>query len=296
MNSALVLGLVVHHHREEVMDLSRRVRTWADAHGASLRLLDEDAVILAEQAPGVATVRPDEFGDGLDLCVSLGGDGTMLRAVQLTAEAEVPVLGINAGQLGYLTEVDPDHLEETLDAWLAGEARIQERMLLEIGVHPSPDEPAPCGPVLYELALNEVVVVAATNTRSVTIDASISGRHFTRYMADGVIVATPTGSTAYSLSAGGPIVEPEFEALLVTPVAPHMVFDRSLVLAPSTEVRLTVAGYRDGLVAVDGRAIATLTPGGYITCRASDRRARFVVRGDRDFHTILKEKFGLSDR
>ncbi len=120
---------------------------------------------------------------------------------------------------------------------------------------------------MLELALNEVVVVAATNTRSVTIDASISGRHFTRYMADGVIVATPTGSTAYSLSAGGPIVEPEFEALLVTPVAPHMVFDRSLVLAPSTEVRLTVAGYRDGLVAVDGRAIAKLVPGGYITCR-----------------------------
>lgn len=291
MRSELVLGLVVHHHREEVTDLSRRVRRWADAHGASLRLLDEDAAILAEQALGVTTVRPEEFGHGLDLCLSLGGDGTMLRAVQLTAEAEVPVLGINAGQLGYLTEVDPDHLEETLDAWLAGEARIQERMLLEIGVHPSPDEQA-----LRELALNEVVVVAATNTRSVTIDASISGRHFTRYMADGVIVATPTGSTAYSLSAGGPIVEPEFEALLVTPVAPHMVFDRSLVLAPSTEVRLTVAGYRDGLVAVDGRAIAKLAPGGYITCKASDRRARFVVRGDRDFHTILKEKFGLSDR
>ncbi|MDA3040117.1 MAG: NAD(+)/NADH kinase [Actinomycetota bacterium] len=291
MRSELVLGLVVHHHREEVAGLGRRVRQWAEAHGGTLRLLDEDTGVLVDQASSAATVQPADFGPGLDLCVSLGGDGTMLRAVQLTAEAEVPVLGVNAGQLGYLTEVDPGHLEETLDAWLAGRARVQERMLLEIDVHPSPGEP-----LIRELALNEVVVVAATNTRSVTIDAAISGRHFTRYMADGVIVATPTGSTAYSLSAGGPIVEPDFEALLVTPVAPHMVFDRSLVLAPSTEVRLTVAGYRDGLVAVDGRAIAQLAPGGYLTCKASDRRARFVVRGDRDFHTILKEKFGLSDR
>lgn len=294
----LVLGMVLHHHRGEVGDLAHRVQTWAGLNGAVLRLLEEDVALVDPDLTSVSSVSSCDFGPGLDLCLSIGGDGTMLRAVQLTAEAEVPVLGVNAGQLGYLTEADPEFLEETLDAWLSGAATIQERMLLEVSVHqPDPtDGERPPSLLQREFALNEAVVVAATNTHSVTIDAAISGAHFTRYLADGVIVATPTGSTAYSLSAGGPIVEPEFEALLITPVAPHMAFDRSLVLAPSTEVRLTVAGYRDGLVAVDGRAITTLSPGGFIVCRAADHRARFVVRGGRNFHTILKEKFGLVDR
>ncbi len=293
----LSVGMVLHHHRDEVADLAQRVWAWANAHDATLRVLDEDIESVGSLLGSVESVCADAFGAGLDLCLSLGGDGTMLRAVQLTAEAEVPVVGVNAGQLGYLTEVDPEHLEATLDAWLGGKARIQERMLLEVTVHQSSrSSVGGSSSPTTEFALNEVVVVASTNTRSLTIDASISGRHFTRYLADGVIVSTPTGSTAYSLSAGGPIVEPEFEALLITPVAPHMVFDRSLVLAPSSEVRLAVAGYRDGLVAVDGRPIATLAPGDSVTCTASSRRARFVVGGDRDFHSILKEKFGLSDR
>lgn len=280
------LGMVLHHHRAEVRDLAQRVDAWCEGVGIDVALPSADAALA-----GVPELGVDEadFGQDLDVCVSLGGDGTMLRAVHLTVRHEVPVLGINAGQLGYLTEVDPSQLEPALDDWQSGRLRIQERMLLEVSVESN-------GSQTNNLALNEVVLVAATNTRSVAVDATISGRHFTSYLADGVIVATPTGSTAYSLSAGGPIVEPEFDALVLSAVAPHMVFDRSLVLAPSTEVRLTVGGYRDGTVAVDGRAVAQLKPGDSILCQASDQRARFLVRGDRDFHTILKEKFGLSDR
>ena len=280
------LGMVLHHHRPEVKDLAQRVCTWCEGVGIAVALPADDAELAGVPDLGVDEA---EFGRDLDVCVSLGGDGTMLRAVHLTVRQEVPVLGINAGQLGYLTEVDPSQLESALDDWHGGQLRLQERMLLEVSVESN-------GSLSSHLALNEVVLVAATNTRSLAVDAAISGRHFTSYLADGVIVATPTGSTAYSLSAGGPIVEPEFDALLLTAVAPHMVFDRSLVLAPSSEVRLTVGGYRDGTVAVDGRAVAQLEPGGSILCRASDQRARFLVRGDRDFHTILKEKFGLSDR
>lgn len=280
------IGLVVHQHRDEIVDLAARAMSWAEEHGFDVRLPPEDAEMCGR--PDLAAGLED-FPNGLDLCLSVGGDGTMLRAVQLVAEAEVAVLGVNAGRLGYLTEVDPDHLELALASWADGRLRIQERMLLEVIVEAN-------GISSINLALNEVVVGAATNSRSVAIDAAISGRHFTSYLADGVIVATPTGSTAYSLSAGGPIVEPEFEALLLTPVAPHMVFDRSLVLAPSTEVSLTISGYRDGRVAVDGRAVAELAPGGVVRCRAARQRARFVVVGDHDFHTILKEKFGLTDR
>jgi NAD+ kinase len=280
------LGLVLHHHRDDVLALARRAVAWADDRDVTVVLPVYDAELLERPDLGI---DDGTFGVGLGLCVSVGGDGTMLRANQLTVSHRVPLLGINAGQLGYLTELDPEHLETALEEWLRGELRIQARMLLEVIVEGN-------GTSSTNLALNEVVLVAATNTRSLEVIASISGNHFTSYLADGVIVATPTGSTAYSLSAGGPIVEPEFEALVLTPVAPHMVFDRSLVLAPSTEVRLTVSGYRSGTVAVDGREIAELQPGESILCRASQQRARFVTRGDRDFHTILKEKFGLSDR
>ena len=280
------LGLVLHHHRDDVLALARRAVAWADDRDVTVVLPVYDAELLERPDLGI---DDGTFGVGLGLCVSVGGDGTMLRANQLTVSHRVPLLGINAGQLGYLTELDPEHLETALEEWLRGELRIQARMLLEVIVEGN-------GTSSTNLALNEVVLVAATNTRSLEVIASISGNHFTSYLADGVIVATPTGSTAYSLSAGGPIVEPEFEALVLTPVAPHMVFDRSLVLAPSTEVRLTVSGYRSGTVAVDGREIAELQPGESILSRASQQRARFVTRGDRDFHTILKEKFGLSDR
>ncbi|MFT7598510.1 MAG: NAD+ kinase [Acidimicrobiales bacterium] len=285
-DASATLGIVIHQHRPEVADLARRVLDWCDRHQARGRLPAADAALIGNPRLGATDA---DFATGLDLCVSIGGDGTMLRAVQLTVHEGVPVLGINAGQLGYLTEFDPDSLEDALTDWAAGLLHTQERMLLEVTVEGASG-------VSKSLALNEVVLAAATNTRAVAVDAAISGNHFTSYLADGVIVATPTGSTAYSLSAGGPIVEPEFEALVLTPVAPHMVFDRSLVLAPSTEVRLTVSGYRAGTVAVDGRAIVDLEPGGAIVCRAASQRAIFLVRGDRDFHTTLKEKFGLSDR
>jgi NAD+ kinase len=144
-------------------------------------------------------------------------------------------------------------------------------------------------------ALNEAVISRAESGRSLEVLAFIGGEPFSDYLADGLIVATPTGSTAYSLSAGGPIVEPDFHALLLTPVAAHMVFNRSMVLAPTTEIRLTILGYRPGVLSLDGRNVLELDPGHSVICRTADRTAKFLVNGDRDFHTVLKEKFRLVD-
>ncbi|MEZ5379732.1 MAG: NAD(+)/NADH kinase [Acidimicrobiales bacterium] len=283
------IGLVIHHHREEVRDLALRALAWCEANGRVGVLPSVDAGLIGRPDLGVGD---EAFGPGLDLCLSLGGDGTMLRAARLTVDDRVPLLGINAGHLGYLAEVDPHELEPVLDQWLAGGLTPEHRMLLEISFERA-DGATPPEPTF---ALNEVVLERAESGHTVSVNAWIAGRHFTRYLADGLIISTPTGSTAYSLSAGGPIVEPNFEALVVTPVAAHMVFDRSLVLAPSTEVRFVIDGYRDGIVTVDGQQIARLTPGDAVLCRGGRRRATFLVRGDRDFHTILKEKFGLTDR
>lgn len=280
------IGIVVHRHRPEVIDAAHRAVKWCDANAASVVLPSGDASLIGLPDVGVGA---DEFAADLDLVVSLGGDGTMLRAVQFAAVHGVPIAGFNAGQLGYLTQFDLSELTTTLDRWIAGDLVEEQRMLLEVTVRGDRRHPS-------AFALNETVLERADSGHSVAVDASIGGARFTSYLADGVLVATPTGSTAYSLSAGGPIVEPDFEALVLTPVAPHMVFDRSLILKPSTVVELTVSGYRNGKVTVDGRVVTELEPGETLVCRASDRRARFLLANERNFLGILKEKFGLEDR
>ncbi len=284
----ITMGLVLHHYRPEALELAQRALEWCSTCAVTGRLPMEDAELLGRPELGHPDSESHSFGVDLDLCLSLGGDGTILRTTNLVAPHGVAVMGVNVGQLGYLTTVDPDDLEAALTAWQAGALDVDERMLLDVEVAGSDGANA--------LALNEVVVERGEPGHTVSVVAEIGGKRFTRYLADGLIVATPTGSTAYSLSAGGPIVEPGFEALVVTPVAAHMVFNRSMVVAPSTEVRLTIDGYRPAIVSIDGRQITRLEPGESILCRASDRRARFVVHEETDFHTVLKEKFGLEDR
>lgn len=279
------LGLVLHSHREEVRDLAKQAIDWCgDTLPVALPADDAELIGRGDLAADKAV-----FGSDLDCCLSLGGDGTMLRASQLVSPFDVPILGVNAGRLGYLTEVDPDHMIQALDRWRAGELVIEERMLLEVTTDRTGSEE------FIGYALNEAVVYRSESGRTLEVLTSIDGRPFTEYLADGVIVATPTGSTAYSLSAGGPIVEPDFHAMLLTPVAAHMVFNRSMVLAPTTEVKLTVQGYRGGVLALDGRTTLDLGPGESVICRGSDKTAKLLVGGDRDFHTVLKEKFRLVD-
>lgn len=282
-----VLGLVLHRYRDEVREMARRAVKWC-GDDIEPRLPAEDAELI--DRPDLA-VPEDEFADGLDACLSLGGDGTMLRSSAMVTTAGVPILGVNGGNLGYLTEVDPEHMIEALDDWRDGRLRIEERMLVEV----TSDLPGGDGATLVGYGLNEAVVYRSESAQTLEVQTSIGGEAFTNYLADGVIVATPTGSTAYSLSAGGPIVEPDFHALLLTPVAAHMVFNRSMVLAPTTEIRLTVEGYRAGVLSIDGRPVLDLDPGASIVCRGAEITAKLLVRGDRDFHTILKEKFRLVD-
>lgn len=283
----LTLGIVLHQHRREVPALGHRLLRWAEQKRIGTRLVEPDAELLGRSDLAVTS---EAFPIGLDAVLSLGGDGTMLRAVDLVAAAGVPVFGVNAGQLGYLTEIDPQHLDEALERWLRGELEIEERMLLEVRTERAR---APGGRFL---ALNEAVIEKARSGHTIQLGASIGGHFFTTYLADGMIVATPTGSTAYSFSARGPIVEPDFSAILMTPVAAHMIFDRSLVLAPTTEVRLEVGGYRNAAVAVDGKTKVELEPGDALVCRGAAQRARILRLGNRNFHDVLKEKFRLPDR
>jgi len=283
------IAFVVHQHRPEAAELARECARWLEADGHEVRLTNEDAATAGLDDHGHA---PPDLVDGLDLAVSLGGDGSMLRTVDLVADADVPVIGVNLGQLGYLTEVEPSGLRGALTRFLAGDYGIEERMLLQVSIGSA------SGGITTRsaLALNEAVVEKTASGHTVRVDVEIDGRFFTPYAADGLIVATPTGSTAYALSARGPIVAPTHRALLLTPVSPHMLFDRTLVLEPDSVLRLTVSGHRSASLAVDGRTLGVLEVGDHIECTASAHVARLVIFGPRDFHGILKAKFQLADR
>jgi NAD+ kinase len=282
------VGLVLHQHRPLVREVAERAVDWLTANGHRVRVTEADADLL----PEVRGVGDLEFSSGLDLVVSLGGDGTMLRAVHLVAAEEVDVLGINIGHLGYLTEVEPRALESSLERYFGGEHTIEQRMLVSVDVRCQLDE----GGTRTERALNEAVLEKTAAGHTVRLAVSIDGEFFTTYAADGLIVATPTGSTAYAFSARGPIIDPTHRAMLLTPVSPHMLFDRSLVLEPATSLEVTVVDHREATLTIDGRPGGVLREGDAITCTASRRSARLVTFGPRNFHRILKNKFGLNDR
>ncbi len=282
-----VVGIIIHHQREQAAELARDAVAWVRERGHEVRIPLQDAAIagLTDAASAEA-----DFARGLDVAISLGGDGTMLRTVDLVAAEGVPVIGVNVGQLGYLTEVEPAGMRMALKRFLAGSYDVEERMMLAVTV-----EGEGFGGNAH-LALNEAVLEKTPMGHTVRLGVSVDGETFTPYAADGLIVATPTGSTAYAFSARGPIVEPTHRCLLMTPVSPHMLFDRSLVLPPSATVRIEVTGDRAATLSLDGSNLGSLRPGDAIQATGAGESARFVTFGPRDFLHILKTKFGLSDR
>ncbi len=284
-----IVGLVIHQGRPEAIDVARNITEWLERYGHEVRFPIEDAALVGLEQLGHT---PRSFVERLDLAVSLGGDGTMLRTVESVAAEGVPVLGINLGQLGYLAEVEPVDLKDALTSFFEGRYAIERRMLLTVHI----EDPSGGVSQIKTIAMNEAVLQKTVSGHMVRLDVEINGETFTTYEADGLIIATPTGSTAYAFSARGPIIEPTHRALMMTPVSPHMLFDRSLVLEPSTFLRIAVAGYRPAALAVDGKPLGELGPGDAIACTASEFDAQIVMFRPRNFHRILKAKFGLSDR
>jgi NAD+ kinase len=209
----------------------------------------------------------------------------------MVAAQQVPILGVNVGHLGYLARVEPADLQDALARFLAGKFTVEVRMTLEVVVSSLANARLDrC------LALNDAVLQRCALGHTVHVGVSTTSGPFITYAADTLIVATPTGSTAYNLSARGPILAPELRALVVTPVAPHLLFDRSLVLDGSDSLRLTVLNGRPAELVVDGQTRGMLDEGTTVTCQAGEHDARLVSFGESHFLDILKAKFGLPDR
>lgn len=225
-----------------------------------------------------------------DMVLVLGGDGTMLNAARLVEERNVPILGVNMGGLGFLTEVSVEHLYPTLEKVFAQDYVLDERLMLRARVHRHGEH------VAHATVLNDVVVSKGTLARMIEIQISIDGQSVTNLRGDGLIVSTPTGSTAYSLSAGGPIIAPSIQALILTPICPHTLTHRPLLVPSGAAVEVTLTSKDEGAMATfDGQVGVAITQGDTVTVRASDHRTQLIRFPDRTYYDVLRRKLKWGD-
>ena len=209
-----------------------------------------------------------------DMLITFGGDGTIVRAARLSAGFAVPILGINFGRLGFLAELQPEQLSGELQGLVSGQYRLEERMMLHA------DLIRDGKPLRSFEALNDVVVSRGSIARVVRVDVHVDGQYLANYVADGIVVSTATGSTAYSLAAGGPVLDPSLRDILLTPIAPHLSIDRTLVLPDTAAVRLAVSAGYEAMCTVDGQAVEALGDGDVVAVAASRHVCRFVRLGE----------------
>jgi NAD+ kinase len=231
-------------------------------------------------------VRDDTQVEGADLAIAIGGDGTMLYAGSRVRDHDIPLLGINRGRLGFLADVLPDEMLSSVDHILQGQYSIEERLLLHGRLERG------SGEVAEGVAFNDVVLQRWETGRMVDFETSVAGQFVNTHSGDGLIVASPTGSTAYALSCGGPIVEPQLDAMVLVPICPHTLTDRPIVIAANQEItiRLLEREETGAGVAIDGQSIGPINPEDTLRITAADRRIKLVHPPGYDFYGILRSK------
>lgn len=255
------IGIIYHPTKVAAAKLAVELEELVQARGLSVWL-----------CPASETDTAREQAEGTDLIVSIGGDGTILRAAQAVAPRPIPISGINLGNLGFMTELSVDEVEEKLFSLIAGEGWLDERCLLEAEIPVSEAIP---GPQRF-YALNDVVITHGAIARMIHVEASIDDEPLTTYKADGVIVSTATGSTGYSLAANGPILHPQAQEMLLLPIVPHLSTSYKLVLPPATVIKLKVNTDRMTLLTVDGHITANIPSGTIITVKRSSSTVHFL--------------------
>lgn len=267
--------LMVHARRADAVSYARRAADFLLSAGVEV-IAEEDAAPLLGDG-----VRAFSERDSADVILSLGGDGTLLRGAQYALKWNAALLGVNLGRVGFLAEVEPDTLEAALAAVIAGRYEIETRPVLKVQAG---------GETWY--AVNDVVVSRGGYARLITIDALVDGESSGRYVADGLIVATPTGSTGYSLSAGGPVVSPKVDCMIITPICAHTLQHRPCVVHGGAEIRLELSpeDVQTASLEVDGQSRMTLTAGTHAHVRKDERAIRLIRFREGRFFGVVREK------
>jgi NAD+ kinase len=251
-------------------------------------LMDPETAVYSR---GESISRADLAGRDPDFVIVLGGDGTLLAAARAVAKRDVPILGVNLGSLGFLTEVPLDELYSSVDALESGTTLRDSRAMLTCRLMRSGQE------VGEYSALNDIVITKSAIARMAEVEVTVDNMFVSSYKADGVIVSTPTGSTAYSLAAGGPVLEPSVNAFVITPVSPHALTNRPLVVKDSAEIVLVVAGFtEEAYLTVDGQIGVPLHQGDRIICKKSEHRVQLLRASKRTFFEVLRSKLKWGER
>ncbi len=257
--------------------------------GAGVHVLIEDS--LAEQIGQVTGSAGADIPSLVDLILVLGGDGTLISVARQVGDRQVPIVGVNLGQLGFLTEITREELPDMLDRLITGNYKVSERMMIDALIHRE-------GKVVGEYTvLNDAVINKGALARIIDLETYVDGRHLSTYKADGLIISTPTGSTGYSLAAGGPIIYPEINSLLITPICPHMLTNRPIIIWSRSIVEIEVK-FQDDVVffTADGQVGHKLLPGDRVEVRRSATRAHLVISPYREYFEILRTKLSWGER
>ena len=282
------VAIIAKPQKEELHHILPELLLWLRAHGFD-PALDEVGGVYTKEAPVFS--RHQLVAENPELVIVLGGDGTLLAAARVFAKTGVPILSVNLGSLGFLTEVRLDELYSHLEGWLKSCCGIEERAMLHCELRRD-------GELISEHeALNDVVVSKGAIARMGDFRVALDEQLVAAFRADGVIISTPTGSTAYSLAANGPILAPDVDALIVTPVCPHLLTLRPLVVQGDSDLKLSVAGIPDQTyLTVDGQEAIALQVGDELHCRKSKHKVRLVRMGGRGFFDVLRAKLKWGER
>ncbi len=226
-----------------------------------------------------------------DMIVVLGGDGTLISVARQVGETEVPIMGINLGSLGFLTEITLDGLYPALESYLRGDYKLSDRMMLKVSLIRDGKQ------VCTHEALNDVVINKGAPAKIITLDASVNGSFLATFKADGLILASPTGSTGYSLSATGPIIDPSIDCILITPICPHTLTNRPLVVAAERMISVTLDSMMENvMLTIDGQVGIKLSHRDVITVRRAEHRTKLVMSSDTDYFEVLRNKLKWGER
>ena len=288
MSQIKEIGIITKTSSPHADDVMGKLVPWLTGRGVKVRM-QEDYRKLGDGDS--RAVSREHVPDGVDIVLVLGGDGTLLAAARLLEETDQPILGINLGSLGFLTELGQDELFGSLEKVLEGEYTIEPRVRLEASLHREREEIG-----RYQV-LNDVVINKGALARIINLEAYVNGQRVTNYQADGLIVSTPTGSTAYSLAAGGPIIEPTLDVIVIAPICPHTLTNRPLVIPGGSRVELRLLSDSGAVfLTLDGQEGTRLNQGDCVRIQASDKKVNLIRTGARNFYDVLSTKLHWGHR
>jgi len=280
------IGILTKPKFPDITHILKDLVSWLRARQKDVVLDGKTAALIGEHA----AYQKTQIASLSDMVLVLGGDGTMLNAARLVEERAVPILGVNMGGLGFLTEVGLDQLYPALEKVFAQEFYVEQRLMLRAQIHRHGEH------VAKATVLNDVVVSKGTLARMIEIQISIDGQFVTSLRGDGLIISTPAGSTAYSLSAGGPIINPSVQALILTPICPHTLTHRPLLIPNSVALEVTLTGKDEGAMATfDGQVGVAITQGDTVVIGASEHRTHLIRFPDRTYYDVLRRKLKWGD-